>query len=283
MRVFSIYLATNVVNGKQYIGYDSAWPRRQRSHLASSRSNADKTYKQHFHNAIRKYGEYSFTWEVIYQSTDGQHTLSVMEPHFIEVYGTFVGNGGYNLTSGGEGQKNRAMSVETRRKKSKALIGRPTFQSKSITTPIGIYPGLAMAVRATGACRTAILYRINSSNSKFVGWYYTESPKTNKSLPSRRLGMSKEIVTPLGLFASIQECSRQLNLAISTVQCRVLSQTGFPDWQFTGNTSKQGLVKILTPLGQFDSIHQAALAHSVSTSTIWARLRSKHATEWVRI
>ena len=96
-KIFTIYKATNIINGKIYIGFDSKWPNRQKNH-----KNSYLKLGQKFYRAIRKYGWDNFEWSVIYQSKDKQHTLTVMEPFFIKQYNSF-GQYGYNLTTGGEG------------------------------------------------------------------------------------------------------------------------------------------------------------------------------------
>ena len=117
MSLYSIYLATNLINGKQYVGFDSCWPRRMRKH---SRVKDDTA----IHKAIQKYGNEAFRWQVLYQSKDREHPLNIMEPYFIKEYGTY-GNG-YNQTFGGEapmlGKKHteeskRSMSFNTSGKK----------------------------------------------------------------------------------------------------------------------------------------------------------------------
>jgi len=93
----TIYKATNLINGKSYIGFDSAWPKRMNRHL----ENANYNREGKFYDAIRKYGWENFQWEILYQSEDKERTLNVMEPQFIREYNTF--NQGYNMTEGGEG------------------------------------------------------------------------------------------------------------------------------------------------------------------------------------
>jgi group I intron endonuclease len=93
----TIYKATNSINGKSYIGFDSAWPKRKNRHL----ENAIYNREGKFYDAIRKYGWDKFQWEILYQSEDKEHTLNVMETQFIREYNTF--NQGYNMTEGGEG------------------------------------------------------------------------------------------------------------------------------------------------------------------------------------
>jgi hypothetical protein len=49
---------------------------------------------------MRKHGFDNFSWEVIYESSDKQHTLNEMEQHFINQYNTMHPNG-YNMKLGG--------------------------------------------------------------------------------------------------------------------------------------------------------------------------------------
>ena len=93
--IYSIYKATNTITSKCYIGFDSNWPNRQKDHKRESQ----KLNNIMFYNAIRKYGWDNFVWEIIYQSYDENHTLNVMEPHFIKENNSL--NDGYNMTLGG--------------------------------------------------------------------------------------------------------------------------------------------------------------------------------------
>ena len=116
--IYSIYKATNTINGKVYIGFDSNWPNRQNEHkyLLNTRN-------QKFYYALRKYGWDNFIWEVIYQSYDGKLCLNIMEPFFIKEYNSF--ESGYNLTLGGEGSLGRKTKESTKQKISEALKNKP--------------------------------------------------------------------------------------------------------------------------------------------------------------
>jgi group I intron endonuclease len=93
-----IYKATNILNGKSYIGFTKNFVKRKSVH---KRNAFQKNIKFVFYQAIRKYGWDNFKWEVIYESLDAQHCLTIMEPYFITEYNTF-GENGYNMTRGGE-------------------------------------------------------------------------------------------------------------------------------------------------------------------------------------
>lgn len=113
METYTIYRATNLINNKVYIGFTAHWPHRINGH------NYDRRYgnaeNKAFYNAIKKYGWDAFEWDAIYQSQDFEHTLKVMEPHFITEYRSWVGFedcNGYNTTLGGEGTRGWKRSPE---------------------------------------------------------------------------------------------------------------------------------------------------------------------------
>ena len=124
MNIYSIYKATNLINNKVYIGFDSNWPNRKYSH----KQHFKKYKNKRFYKAISKYGWDNFEWQVIYQSKDKNHCLS-METFFINEYKSFVGfkeSKGYNLNLGGDGNTGMVHSEKT-----KKLISENTKKSMS--------------------------------------------------------------------------------------------------------------------------------------------------------
>jgi group I intron endonuclease len=116
--IYSIYKVTNTINNKVYIGFDCNWPNRYYSHKYRSQQNNNIK----FYNSIRKHGWNNFSWEVIYQSKDGQHTLNEMESFFIKEYNSFYQ--GLNSTIGGEGTLGRPTTQSTKNKISESLKGK---------------------------------------------------------------------------------------------------------------------------------------------------------------
>lgn len=115
MTIYTIYLITNLINNKKYVGQTKCVPhKRFKSHIA------DK--KRILYSAIRKYGVENFKFEVIYQTLDVDH-IDFLECHFIKEHNSLIsGDGwGYNLESGGN--LNKKLSVETRHKISITKIG----------------------------------------------------------------------------------------------------------------------------------------------------------------
>ena len=113
------------MNDKVYIGFTSRWPNRISGHDYDRRYN--KSDNKAFYNAIKKYGWDNFVWEAIYQSKDYEHTLKVMESHFINEYRSWVGfenSNGYNITKGGEGATGYKRTPELIESHRKQMTGR---------------------------------------------------------------------------------------------------------------------------------------------------------------
>ncbi|MEQ6355291.1 GIY-YIG nuclease family protein [Lysinibacillus sp. M3] len=104
-----IYKATNLINGKIYIGQTIQEFRvRKLKHLNDARNNRTSV----FHKAIRKYGDNNFNWEIIdYASTIDE--LDDKEIYWIKYYNSYVNDknaNGYNMKIGGEGNFGESIS-----------------------------------------------------------------------------------------------------------------------------------------------------------------------------
>jgi len=90
-----IYMATNKVNGKIYIGKTiKNLDERKRAHLRKD----DSIY---FHNAIKKYGIDNFDWIIIDNCNEEKD--SAKEKYYIKIYNSTDRKIGYNCTEGGDG------------------------------------------------------------------------------------------------------------------------------------------------------------------------------------
>jgi group I intron endonuclease len=91
----SVYLITNLINGKQYVGKtDLTSEHRWKQHLNYSGND------RHLTHALRKYGKESFRFEEIKSDLTAADAAAI-EIKIIEALGTF--ENGYNKTRGGEG------------------------------------------------------------------------------------------------------------------------------------------------------------------------------------
>jgi group I intron endonuclease len=117
-----IYKATNLINGKVYIGLtSSSLEHRKRCHFGNAFKYNSQAY---FHRALRKYGWDNFKWEIIDEADmeRNNETLPLKEIYWISYYDSFNNSEkGYNQQpGGGTGVLNEEASI----KKKQALKGR---------------------------------------------------------------------------------------------------------------------------------------------------------------
>jgi group I intron endonuclease len=120
-----VYLITNLINGKQYVGKTT---RSLKVRWARHQYEAIRGRKQALYYAIRKYGAVCFSIEVLEEADlKTEQDMNLCEILYIKFLNTKAPNG-YNLTDGGEGTIGREVSLETRNKLSKALTGKRASQ-----------------------------------------------------------------------------------------------------------------------------------------------------------
>lgn len=120
-----VYCATNVINGKKYIGKTvSSMEKRRWEHEWHSETRRDTSPL--FHRALRAHGCSNFFWEMLFESKS-RAVLIRMEIAFIAEMKTKFPDG-YNLTDGGEGWSGAVFTEEHKANLSKAQKGRKTSQ-----------------------------------------------------------------------------------------------------------------------------------------------------------
>jgi group I intron endonuclease len=119
-----IYVATNIVNQKCYVGKTvKSLEKRKSEHISNPSTEG-------FHGALKKYGVENFEWKIIAEASDDE--LSDLEVHYINELRAYVGFPdcrGYNRTLGGDGASpgklNPWANEEVIRKLSEARRGKP--------------------------------------------------------------------------------------------------------------------------------------------------------------
>jgi group I intron endonuclease len=128
--VYHIYCITNKLNNKSYVGQTQDPQERWAKHIydAFRIKNPDKKYSRKFafQNAIAKYGENNFHWQII-DRLDTLEEANEAEEFYIAYLGTQTPNG-YNILPGG---KNRILPASSREKISETLKRTSFFVGKT--------------------------------------------------------------------------------------------------------------------------------------------------------
>lgn len=100
--MYYIYLITNNINGKVYIGRtgEKKPETRWRKHIREARNRC----KHHLHKAIRFYGEENFTFTILCWVQD-EEASNRLEKFYIQEYDSRNSDKGYNMTEGGDGAR----------------------------------------------------------------------------------------------------------------------------------------------------------------------------------
>lgn len=130
-----IYLITNKINGKQYVGQTTTTvDKRWRDHVATAKSG--KGHCHVLYRAIRKYGSESFTAVAIVMPPIVSHReLDAAEKEIISRIGSLKPSG-YNLKAGGDGGGTH--HPETKAKMSELRKGKPSGMKGRKHTPEAI-------------------------------------------------------------------------------------------------------------------------------------------------
>jgi group I intron endonuclease len=190
-----VYLVTNQINSKQYIGKTlRTLAARKEGHEAS----AYRKSKLVFHQALRKYSCSSFQWRIIY-SSDVNEKLMIAERVYIRLYKTKVPYG-YNLTDGGEGNSGWVPSRSTRRKIGNALRGKvghpstPEINAKISRTQLGkVVPARVRKKMSESAKRRASTPKGKLAlGNAMLGKHHSESTKSKISQARKGHPVSQE-------------------------------------------------------------------------------------------
>lgn len=116
-----IYLRTNTVNGKQYVGQANDFERREYEWNNTSQKYAGA----YINNARDKYGLENFKIEIL-KECNTQEELNYWEQHYIKEFNTKCPNG-YNLTDGGEASTGYRFTEEQKKKISESNRGKTAW------------------------------------------------------------------------------------------------------------------------------------------------------------
>ena len=145
-----IYMYTNKINGKRYIGQTRNFLKRHKGHQWETTSEKSRTSHHAFHKALKKYGINNFSIDILAQNIESQQERDELERAFIAYFNTICPNG-YNISDGGnvganlragksdeeledwhtkigKAHKGKVVSEETKKKMSEAHVGKKLIE-----------------------------------------------------------------------------------------------------------------------------------------------------------
>lgn len=167
-KTWCIYLHTNKVNGKKYVGQTCQDPEKRWDYGCG--------YKKHnlyFYNAIRKYGwKEGFDHEILESGLTSLKDANEREQYWISYYNCLAPNG-YNLTKGGDGTEGRTLTEEE-----KQAIGMKNGRPVRCLELDEVFYSTGEAARAVGCSNSHIGDVCNQKRTIAGGlhWEYVDNP-----------------------------------------------------------------------------------------------------------
>jgi group I intron endonuclease len=112
-----IYLIKNIANNKVYVGSARNANQRWREHKHSLKKG--KHHSSYLQRAWDKYGEQSFTFDIIEEVTNPEHLIAY-EQVYLDYYKSYETDRGYNICKVAGSQLGMKHSEETKRKMSES-------------------------------------------------------------------------------------------------------------------------------------------------------------------
>lgn len=234
-KIYTVYMATNKVNGKMYIGFDSDWPHRMKSHK-KLRGDAPK-----FHSAIKKYGFESFEWSVLFQGWDRDFVLGFVEPCMI--YEHQSQELGYNITGGGSG-RHGPISEEHRQKTIARMMGNKLTLGRKLSKEHREKIGAKQRGKLKSNEHKAKIGKAQKGKPKatmgakngMFGKTHSDEVKKRlsefaKTRTSGKNPNARKVFTPKGCFDSYIDAANEFKLTTHQIKYKV-NATSFPDWGY---------------------------------------------------
>jgi group I intron endonuclease len=195
-----IYLITNLVNGKQYVGQtvlklSERWTKHK--HYASKKSSGA------LQRAINKYGHESFAIESICEDVPVLWLPSV-EVAFIHLLGTF--GHGYNLTEGGEGCSGAVHTAEQNEAHAARMRGRklsPEHRAKIGAGGMGRKPSPETRLKLKRAAdkKRGMIHAPEALEKMSASFFPTGHVPWNKGIPNSEETRTKLSLSRKGKYA----------------------------------------------------------------------------------
>ena len=169
MRTWIIYKHTSEESNKSYIGLTCRDIKaRWMEHIRAAKGDSNN----HFHRAIRLYGEHNWKHEVLLDNITTYEEATSFEQYYIKKYRTF--EDGYNMNWGGEGNSIKPFhEYPNKRKWYHATKG------EMFCTPIELLKYLRKPVVSTGALHDVL----KGKKEHYYGWFLSFDKVRNITRP----------------------------------------------------------------------------------------------------
>ncbi len=224
-----IYCIENTVNGHKYIGQTTRkLEKRISEHFKGAESKRDSS--RVIYKAINKYGKENFISYVV-DTAANQESLDEKESYWISHFNTFLSNG-YNMTPGGQFDRNDNLDEATANESSKIHKGKEfcvfdingnllktTFSQTAFAEEIGC------TVKSVNAClkgkktqvKECILIFCNDCTDEILLQRMNRAKKYSKTKPDMCVINAKD-GHEIGIWNCLKECSDDLNISVRAIQ-----------------------------------------------------------------
>lgn len=250
----AVYLGTNSVNGKEYVGLTT---RSLRTRVNEHRRAAECGEGFALHDAIRKHGFEAFVWTVLHRASSVE-VLAELEMAEIAARGTMLH--GYNLCGGGEGAA--FLTPERREQLSNEMKSR--WEDKE--------------------------WRASFAGSMSARWEDEEwRANTSAAISKARLGQGRAVEVDGIEYASAGVAARALGVSPNTVANRANAKTEkWSRWKWIGTllrvtTRPKNRRRVLIDGILYESCTAAKDALGMEVSCIYQRCKIRKWSDWVLV
>ena len=171
--MYEVYLITNNINGKFYVGVTCrGHQERFKEHILDAMNGSSTA----LHQAIRKYGPSQFSICVL-ESDVPDNLVDEREMYYIKQYNTFSSNSGYNMTEGGGGMVGYKHTDEAKAKISAKLLGHKFPESRNQKIKQAM-TGREYKPEWSAALSAARVGKFTKEDNSFYGKHHTDKTKS---------------------------------------------------------------------------------------------------------
>ena len=221
-----IYKITNLINGKVYIGQARNIEKRWKEH-----KNNIKICDQVLYRAMRKHGFENFSFEILMLCEED--LLNLMEKYYIEKYNSYIhaeNSNGYNMTTGGEGNKGYKHTKKSKQKmkgQRKNIAGGNNHKAKRVVCEDIIFNCAKDCAEYYGVNYGTMKDWLNHNSAMPKEWYdkglrYLDEEMENYKIYEGQSGInnvhSKKVFYNKIIFSCVKEFAEYCRICYSTAR-----------------------------------------------------------------